>query len=601
MLLLLLGFASSAYFDGARNATRLGLMLRLHSESGEPLGGVWTAISCGALLGVADANSRNGRIVPELALLDSSLPQIETLILDSNSTARGGIEAYRTGILWGAAAFVGPAKSATSQPVASLASIDEIPVVSFWASAPNLAKNNFYSYFSRVYPSDSLPALAIVQWAIDSGWRHMSILTVSGDVARLDFRLAVEAACAQLGAHVHTVASFDSDDAEGARAAVRKLAGGMTMGGGETMQPSNVILLLCFDDHLDPIITEAHAQGLFADGNVWLTPDVPSATTAHQVVLDRGLPVDSLVGFRSLYFSPLFTAGWSRVSKAWAAMGPADCGNDLFSVPASEFSRDPDPVFAFAYDAAVALALAMKAVAARQVPLRGSTGAAVLGSLRAQRFDGATGPVAFDATSDPNSTSPGERTVRGLDLVVFQWNAAEGSDLGTSGSLQPQAIDALSLQGNRWTMRDVAPGVTRRWLGGRTGAPPPDAIVTASMEAATRERTRSIVLAVLVAVLGLGLSTLAGLAVRALIRQRREQRRIVQTYLSGLERKLDKAIASTSDVPHAAALLSAADFMRMGELRPHEELRDRGLLQLHDSLHELERAPQRIIFFSHRE
>lgn len=603
-MLWLVGCKALAWFDMKQNLTRLGLMMRLHDSNGESLGGTWQAISCGAVLGVADFNARNGRIVPELASLDPSSPQIATLILDSNSSARGGIEAYRAGASWGAAAFVGPAKSATSQPVASLASIDEVPVVSFWASAPHLANNDYYSYFSRVYPSDSLPATAIVQWAIDSGWHHLSILTVSADIARQDFRLAVEKAAAALGMHIHVVVSFDSDDAVGARAAVRKLtAPGMSMPGNAAGTPANVILLLCFDEHLEPIITEAHAEGLFASGHVWLTPDVPSAATAHKVVLDSGLPADTLLGFRSLYFSPLFTPGWARLSKVWASLGPADCANDVFSVPADEFLRDPDPVFAFAYDAAVALALAMKATAATQAAAAspaGSRGASLLASLRAQRFDGATGPVAFDAIGDPNSTSPGERTVRGLDLVVFQWNVVEGRDLSTAGSLQPQAIDALSLQDDRWTLRDVAPGVERIWLGGHTGAAPPDQIMVVAMELERSERINGIILAVLAAVLGLVLGIIAVLGARYALARRRQHQRIVQAYLTGLEAKLDQAIASTSDVPHAAALIAAADFMQLGELRPHEELRDRGLLQMHDRLDELERAPQRIIFFSHQ-
>ena len=271
-----------------------------------------------------------------------------------------------------------------------------------------------------VYPSDSLPATAIVQWAIGSGWHHLSILTVSADIARQDFRLAVEKAAAASEC-TYMVASFDSDDAVSARGGAQA-SPGMSMPGNAAGTPAHVVLLLCFDEHLEPIITEAHAEGLFASGHVWLTPDVPSAATAHKVVLDSGLPADTLLGFRSLYFSPLFTPGWARLSKVWASLGPADCANDVFAVPADEFLRDPDPVFAFAYDAAVARALAMKATAATQAAAAsaaGSRGASLLTSPRAQRFDGATGPVAFDATGDPTSTSPGERNRVGLISSSF--------------------------------------------------------------------------------------------------------------------------------------------------------------------------------------
>ena len=105
----------------------------------------------------------------------------------------------------------------------------------------------------------------------------------------------------------------------------------------------------------------------------------------------------------------------------------------------------------------------------------------------------------------------------GLDLVVFQWNVVEGRDLSTAGSLQPQAIDALSLQDDRWTLRDVAPGVERIWLGGHTGAAPPDQIMVVAMELERSERINGIILAVLAAVLGLVLGIIVswGLGTRS--------------------------------------------------------------------------------------
>ena len=129
------------------NVTRLGLMVRLSGTDGESLGPTWSAISCGALLGANHVNARDGRIVPALSELPATTPYIDTLVLDSASTPRGGIQAYRDGISRGAAAFVGPARSSTARAVASLSSIDEVPIVSFWASAPQLGQNDFYSYF----------------------------------------------------------------------------------------------------------------------------------------------------------------------------------------------------------------------------------------------------------------------------------------------------------------------------------------------------------------------------------------------------------------------------------------------------------------------
>jgi hypothetical protein len=69
-------------------------------------------------------------------------------------------------------------------------------------------------------------------------------------------------------------------------------------------------------------------------------------------------------------------------------------------------------------------------------------------------------------------------------------------------------------------------------------------------------------------------------------------------YQDALEKKLDKAFESCQEIPHSCALLSATDSQALGALRPHEELRDCGLLVHHDKLSWLARSPGRIMFFS---
>jgi len=120
----------------------------------------------------------------------------------------------------------------------------------------------------------------------------------------------------------------------------------------------------------------------------------------------------------------------------WAGLGPDDCRNPLFDTPASAFTEFPDPVLAFAYDAAVALTLTLKQAAV----LPPSPPEALLSRLRAQTFHGASGHLAFlnstsNLTVDDNifdASGPlsiagyyqegteGDRAARGLELVVFQ-------------------------------------------------------------------------------------------------------------------------------------------------------------------------------------
>ena len=67
-----------------------------------------------------------------------------------------------------------------------------------------------------------------------------------------------------------------------------------------------------------------------------------------------------------------------------------------------------------------------------------------------------------------------------------------------------------------------------------------------------------------------------------------------------IDHKLSQAIRTTSEFKFASVLISCRDFESLGTLKPHEELRDRGMLHYHDTLSELEAAPQRVVFFSHQ-
>lgn len=75
----------------------------------------------------------------------------------------------------------------------------------------------------------------------------------------------------------------------------------------------------------------------------------------------------------------------------------------------------------------------------------------------------------------------------------------------------------------------------------------------------------------------------------------------VRRYQQMLEESVAEAIASPGEMAHAAVLISAELFLTLGELRSHEELRDKGLLRYHDRLCDLVAAPhQKVIFFSHQ-
>jgi len=73
-----------------------------------------------------------------------------------------------------------------------------------------------------------------------------------------------------------------------------------------------------------------------------------------------------------------------------------------------------------------------------------------------------------------------------------------------------------------------------------------------------------------------------------------------RTYRAQMLVRVQNAIDHASEFKHACVLLRASDFMALGSLKMHEELRDRGLLHYHDRLAELQRSPGHMIFFSHQ-
>jgi hypothetical protein len=103
-----------------------------------------------------------------------------------------------------------------------------------------------------------------------------------------------------------------------------------------------------------------------------------------------------------------------------------------------------------------------------------------------------------------------------------------------------------------------------------------------------------------VAVLGCAVLVGCAFGARLIRRHIRKAHEALRAEQARRQKKLDQALDTCDDIPHSCVLISARDFIALGSLRPHEELRNRGLLMQHDKLIELTAAPQRIIFFSHQ-
>ena len=109
---------------------------------------LWKAQAAMALLAVEHFNERNSSIVDELAsayLNKSSCPLIlNETFFDTGYTAQNGVRQYTRSYRDAAdvtfEAIVGAARSAVSGPIATLAGIDEIPMISYFAETKGKCK-----------------------------------------------------------------------------------------------------------------------------------------------------------------------------------------------------------------------------------------------------------------------------------------------------------------------------------------------------------------------------------------------------------------------------------------------------------------------------
>ena len=115
-------------------------------------------------------NARNATIV-DWGVGDCDA-QLQLTFHETRAVASEGIPAY-----YAANEFldvvVGPAASAVAEPLATLAEIDDVPLMSYAAGSALLDE---YAYFARANPSVEASADAVADWYAAHGWGHAAIL-----------------------------------------------------------------------------------------------------------------------------------------------------------------------------------------------------------------------------------------------------------------------------------------------------------------------------------------------------------------------------------------------------------------------------------------
>ena len=177
------------------------------------LGDAWKAVATTGLAAVEHFNNRVSTYVPEFANLGGCDKQIAATVLDSGSMGTPSVKALLTQLSSGNApdAIIGPSRSAASMPTATLAGVEDIPQISYWATSAKLDSLDDYPRFMRTIPTDDAVAFSVCQfWASDLGYTKAAIIH-SNDGYGEAYKESVVNHCLSAGIVV-SVFSYDASD-----------------------------------------------------------------------------------------------------------------------------------------------------------------------------------------------------------------------------------------------------------------------------------------------------------------------------------------------------------------------------------------------------
>jgi len=335
---------------------------------------------------------------------------------------------------------VGAALSSVSTMLATLGSIDQVPMCSYWSSSPALSNKEAYPMFARSYPSDAATTRQLPVVLKEFGWATIGVVHANDGYANA----YAEGLRQSTDISVVVSSSFEREQPHTYEAALQALKAARV----------NIIVAIVFDADAVGLLQAARQLAIFGQGFAWITSDATTLSGAATAAITNGVPEQEayglLDGLLNFYVSPQRTAGFDRLTSAWTTAAASECENDAFEVGAHHdlFGASPFPVAAYSYDCVVSLAIAATRVAGGPANASGLSE-----QLLHATFDGASGEMHFDQQS-------GDRAITTVDYVLENWQLTNGD--------APEATVAATLSGGVVNMSSV----NIRWPGG--GAQPSD-------------------------------------------------------------------------------------------------------------------------------
>ena len=432
----------------------------------------WKAVALMGMTAVEDFNARNGRFVPAFAS-DSTVAcdkTISPVVYDSGSNGAASVSALITALTSSSSrpnVIVGPSRSAAALPTATVAGVEDIPQISYWATSKSLDKLNEYPRFMRTIPSDDSVALGICQfWASEMGYSVAAIIHAN-DAYGQAYQESLSEHCLN---HNLLVSAFpyDPEDEANIVSQVRSLAA----------TDIRVVIWVGSEQGLHVVLEEAWRQDLLGGdkGAMWLFSDGATVEMVGVVGADElaaGAPVDAHSGaLRVLAVGGVESnPRWASLLSVFPSLSPNYTNSLLPSdwqigaemLPSYEAASSGylSDIGAYEYDAVAAVGLLACAVAPTG-PLPADFGARFWAAKQNASFLGLTGTVSFDALGNRAAAT----VTHELSNVIV-----DASDGGVSEVLRAQYNQG------QWVWegggRDAS-GIRYLGTAGSSSTPPPD-------------------------------------------------------------------------------------------------------------------------------
>lgn len=397
-----------------------------------------------SMLAVENFNSRNGTVLSALAseLMANCNVTLNMSLHNTFASPYEGVRLLRDLRQDGESlvdAIVGPTFSAVATAASIAASIDSVPMISYWATSPELDRFGIYPYFMRTIPSDTMAAVAAVAWFVRNKWQRVGVISADDSYGRgYSTALVKECTAQRVACEAVSYNTWGYEPVEG-----ELLAASMADRLGVLAQLKlNVFFAVLRDIDFHQFINTSLSLNLMRKDTAWTFSD-SIGTEAFETL--RGRAATASIGVAKLAATGAI-AGHPENERLQAAIRdkPAAWYNQFLSTLGDSSILLSDPVEAkmdaanYAYDAVVTIGLAACAVeeserlgtsvkGVEDLPFELETvrslgtdpnGLALLAAMFTTSFEGTSGNVSFaleTGSREPTSATFGIENIVSVD------------------------------------------------------------------------------------------------------------------------------------------------------------------------------------------